>query len=109
MASNQRTYINKGLAVRQAGGASQHRDRSIKMVRDPAVGTSQQAAQSTEAMGSKPGELTPGSQHHETVSNPGVGTREQKAHIPMGMGTLQECPGITGLTSENVGSPAVRA
>ena len=54
-------------------------------------------------------ELTPESQHHETVSNPGVGTSEQKAYIPLGMGNLQECPGITGLTSEKVGSPEVRA
>ncbi len=43
------------------------------------------------------------------VSNPAVGTTEQKAHIPMGMGTLQECPRTTGRTTENVGSLAVRA
>ena len=54
-------------------------------------------------------ELTAEGPHPETVSNPGVGTREQKAHIFMGMGTVQECRGITGLTSENVGSPALRA
>ena len=54
MASNQRTYINKELTVRKAGGASQHRDQRIKMARNPAVGTSQQVAQSTEAMGSRP-------------------------------------------------------
>ncbi len=30
-------------------------------------------------------ELTAENPHHETVSNPGVGTSEQKAHIPMGM------------------------
>ena len=54
MASNQRTYIDKGLAVRQAGGDSHQRAHRIKKVRKPEVGTSKQAAQSTDAMGYRP-------------------------------------------------------
>jgi len=54
-------------------------------------------------------ELTPECQHDETVSNPDVGTSEQKAQIRMGMGTWQECHRTSGHTSEKVGSPAVRA
>jgi len=53
VASNQRTHITMGLGARQAGLTSQHMAHCIKKVRNPAVGTSQQAAQSTEAMGSR--------------------------------------------------------
>ena len=54
-------------------------------------------------------ELTTEDPHHETVNNTAVGTTEQKAHIPMGLGTWQECTRTTGHTSENFGSPGVRA
>ncbi len=42
------------------------------------------------------------------LSNPDFGTSEQKAHVPKGTGSWQECPRTTGRTSENVGSPSVR-
>ena len=54
-------------------------------------------------------ELTTEGPHRDTVSNPAVVTSEHKAHIPMGKGTKQECHRTSGHTSENVGSPAVRA
>ncbi len=48
-------------------------------------------------------DVTPQVPLHETVSYAATGTSEQKAHIPLGMGTCHECPRTTGRTSENVG------
>ena len=54
MTSNKRTHITKGLGVRHAGGDSQQRAHRIKKVRKTEVGTSKQAAQSTDVMRYRP-------------------------------------------------------
>ena len=95
VASNLRTHITKGLGVRQARGSSKQRDHRIKKVRNPTVGTSGRQPGAARLWDLGRSELTPEGPHHETVSNTAVGTSEQKAHIPMGMGTWQECPCTT--------------
>ncbi len=87
VSSNQRTHITKGLGVRQAGVASQHRAHNIKNMRIPAFRPSSRRPRTPRLWDPGHSELTAEGPHHKTVSNPGVGTSAQKAHIPMEMGT----------------------